>query len=662
MVKKSLIFGISLLFLVFLLSNISAEIQISPSNLLYSLGDTMEITVTLGDHTEDYLDMTLICDGNEQNIYHNVPDTKSSIIKRKLIESYIGPLFGDCFLSATYGEDSGKSPNFKISNKIIINFETDKTDYIAGEIISIKGTAVKENGLAPESAFVEAVYNGVTVSDIIKEGIFNLKISTLQTMHAGTYPLIMNVYDKDEKRNILNSGESIQNKILVQKPNKIEIAINSQNIAPLEELSYLVNLYDFAGDLMPEEVTITVKDSLNNSVYSESLIANQNLIIELPKYFAPGEATITAQKDKIIEHKHFYVSELKQIKAGISNGTLIVSNEGNVDYNEELSIIIGTDTIKKQVLILVGQSKIFELSAPAGIYDLNVVDNSGGIYKGSVPLTGHAINAKEVNSGINLFFRYPLVWVFILFIVFFAIILTYKNNINKSSYSYPLERENKSNQKIILKQKFMKTEYSGEELNLGSGKVKKAEQVLVTTGHKNDAVIVYFKIKNKLSKVAESGIIKILEIASKFGGLAYRDGYSYGLIFSPLVTKSFKNEKDAVNAALAIDSELKEYNRKFTDKIEYGIGINSGEIINKIEGVTLQFTNMGKTIPTAKKIAEISDEEVLIGENVHRKTEEVKVEKASPNNSEIMYFKVNRVIDSEYHKKFIEGFLRRNNN
>jgi hypothetical protein len=661
MVKKSVLFVILFVFSIFLLSNISAQIQLSSLKPLYNLGDNLEFTITLGDHTEDYLDVTLICDGNEQNIYHNVPDTKTSTITRKLVGGYIGELSGDCFLFAKYGEDSGKSSNFKISDKIIVDFETDKEEYNASEIISLKGKALKENGLVPDSAFIEASFNGVFASDIIKNGEFSLKLSTLQTMHGGTYPLIVKVYDKDEKRNIMNSGEIAQNKRIVQEPGRIEIAINNQNIAPSENLSYIVNLYDFAGDKMDEEVLISVKDSMNNSVYSESLIANQNLILTLIKSFAPGKAVITVQKDGINGHKEFYVSESKKISSEVRNSTLIVSNEGNVDYNEEISIVIGNETIKNLVSLGVGESKILELSAPEGNYEVDVQDSSGKVYSGNVFLTGKVIDAKEIRQNLNLFFRYPLVWLFILFIVFFAIILTYKNSPSHTSYSYPAEVNIKKPGKIILSSKIIRMQPRSEELNLGSGKIKKAEQVLVTTGHKQESVIVYFKIKNKLSKEAGGNLVKILESASKFNGIPYKDGYSYGIIFSPIVTKSFQNEKAAVNAAIAIDSQLKDANRKFKDKIEYGIGINSGEVVTKVEGVTLQFTNMGKTVPTAKKIAEISNQEVLISEQVHRKTEEVKVEKASPDKSEIIYFKINRVIDSEYHKKFIEGFLRRNN-
>jgi hypothetical protein len=661
MVKKSFVFVISIVFLVFLISNISANIQISSLKQIYSLGDSMEFTVTLGDNTDDYLEINLVCSGEEKTIYYDVPDAKTSAITRKLIESYIGDLSGDCYLSAIYGADTGKSDNFKISNRIIVNFEADKSSYTAGEIISIKGTVIRENGVAPESAFVEASYNGISSSDIVTNGIFNLKLSTSQTMHAGRYPLVVKVYDKDDKRNIMNSGETSQDKSLNQKPQKIEIAISNQNIAPSENLSYIVTVYDFASDPMQEEVTISIHDSMNNSVYSESLIVNKNLIFSLPKTFAAGEATITAQKENVIGSKSFYVLEFKKISSQIKNETLVITNDGNVNYNEEISILIGNETIKKQISLAVGESKSFELSAPEGQYAVDVKDNSGEVYSGSVFLTGKVIDAKEIKASINLFFRYPFVWIFILFIVFFAIILTYKNSPSHASYTYPSEVRIKKPGKIMLNSKVLRMQPKSNELNLVSGKIKKAEQVLVTTGHKQESTLVYFKIKNKISKEAEQNLVKILETASKFNGIPYRDGYSYGLIFSPVVTKSFKNEKDAVNAAMAIDSELKEANRKFKDKIEYGIGINSGEVISNVEGVVLQFTNIGKTIPLVKKIAEISNQEVLISENVHRKTEEVKVEKASPDKGDIIYFRIKRVIDSEYHKKFIEGFLRRNN-
>ena len=43
---------------------------------------------------------------------------------------------------------------------------------------------------------------------------------------------------------------------------------------------------------------------------------------------------------------------------------------------------------------------------------------------------------------------------------------------------------------------------------------------------------------------------------------------------------------------------MKEHNKKFSDKIDFGIGINSGEIINKMEDGKLKFTALGNFIGT----------------------------------------------------------------
>ena len=92
--------------------------------------------------------------------------------------------------------------------------------------------------------------------------------------------------------------------------------------------------------------------------------------------------------------------------------------------------------------------------------------------------------------------------------------------------------------------------------------------------------------------------------------------------------------------------------------IEYGIGVNSGELINKINGKILQFTNMGKTITTAKRIAEVSNKEVILSKEIHEKTPSVKADKFATGSMDL--FTVKSIVNSEDSKKFIQEFLRRN--
>jgi hypothetical protein len=102
-----------------------------------------------------------------------------------------------------------------------------------GSSITLKGTAEKENGQlvgSGSSAFITAsLTEDISSSDIVKDGQFTVNFEAPETTHAGDYTLIVKVYDKDERGNILNSGsKNIEFKV-IQKPAKIDIAFDKKN-------------------------------------------------------------------------------------------------------------------------------------------------------------------------------------------------------------------------------------------------------------------------------------------------------------------------------------------------------------------------------------------------------------------------------------------------
>ena len=124
------------------------------------------------------------------------------------------------------------------------------------------------------------------------------------------------------------------------------------------------------------------------------------------------------------------------------------------------------------------------------------------------------------------------------------------------------------------------------------------------------------------------------------------------------MTKMENNEVRASNAAEKIASELKEYNRKFREKIEWGIGINSGEIICSLQGQKLQFTALGSTIVAAKKLADLADKKIMLTSSAFAKASaEIKAEKQIINGVE--YYTIKQIMDLEKNKKFIDDFMKR---
>ena len=69
-----------------------------------------------------------------------------------------------------------------------------------------------------------------------------------------------------------------------------------------------------------------------------------------------------------------------------------------------------------------------------------------------------------------------------------------------------------------------------------------------------------------------------------------KGGYFQKEVEREIMESSNKNEVEAVKVAKKIIDILNEHNKKFREKIDFGIGITSGEIINRIENKKLKFT------------------------------------------------------------------------
>ena len=73
-------------------------------------------------------------------------------------------------------------------------------------------------------------------------------------------------------------------------------------------------------------------------------------------------------------------------------------------------------------------------------------------------------------------------------------------------------------------------------------------------------------------------------------GAVYEQGDFIFAMFSPLMTNAKNNEALAAKVGEEIVKNLNDHNQKFKNHIDFGIAINSGEIINKIENNKLKFS------------------------------------------------------------------------
>lgn len=676
--QRFVLIGVILLLLV--MPMISAEIMVSQVDSIYNLGEEFIVELEVDEFQEEYFDVDLICTNvvrEELNLYHGILSAKIIQITRELVPTFISNLKGDCFIDARYGSDRQISQNFVISDQINIELELNELIYDAGSTVEVKGRAIKENG-AWLNGYVEVnIGNESKASSIVTESEFNINFSISETTPAGISTIVVRVYDEDNQGTVLNQGEARADLTINQEAAWIEIAIDKQVVFPGDYITIIPIVYDNANmEMTGTEVLLKITDSTGNVVLEKFTNAEDEIVYWLETNHVTGHSRITVEEAGLIAEKIIDVQEKALIKAEIIEDKLIITNIGNIDYQGSVEISIQGNPIVKKVDLEKGEAKSYEVSAPDGEYDLIVKDDSGIVHQQNVALTGNAINIKEMGTGLDLLTRYPLIWIFLIILIAAIAFVMYRNSKKGKTFSFPTTKawgQSKKDKgpKEAVKPKAEAKESKGSIGMILTGKPKnivkpgavtKAEHVLVLNGQRQEAGIIAIKVNGELDKQSKETINKAIDKTYKFKGVPCQIGNYFIIVFSPAVSKSFQTGRNAVKAAIEIDKTLKEHNSKFKGKIKYGIGVNVGEIINRVEGDKLKFASTGQTINLSKKIANIAEHKVLLSKPAHIKTRaDVKVDKAIDESkiNKIEMFRITKVIDSERNKKFISEFMRR---
>ncbi len=492
----------------------------------------------------------------------------------------------------------------------------------------------------------------------VVNGSFSVSLELREDTAAGNYRIDVLAYETDELRKITSEGVAMANLKVEQVLKKAEIAMSIQNIDPGKTLNFKPMLIDQSGQPIYDEVSVIIRDKNLNRIFEKILQSEKTVEYEIPTDLSFGYYEIEVASTGISSIKKFYINEKAIALFEIKNNTLIVINVGNIPYKKDIQIELNDRSFIRKIDLGMGKRQELVLEGD-GNYNIKVSDGETEIFQGGVMLTGHAVNVDAVKRGF-VALNTPIVWIFFIIILGAGILFLFRNILKKKSFTYPFKEKLKAI-KFRKKPKVLKAEGKAEEKpREKEGETSplfiptQAEPVLVLKGQKNKAVVLVLKIKNKLSKRTKQELQKMLSPVYKNKGGVYERGDNIIAVFSPLMTKSFRNEIRAAKSAELIQAGLKEYNKKFADKIEFGIGINSGEVVNKIEDKKLKFTALGNLIPGAKRIAEASDEEILLTKQAYEKGgSEIKVTKKGE------VYELRRVLDAEKNKKFLDGFLKR---
>jgi class 3 adenylate cyclase len=162
-----------------------------------------------------------------------------------------------------------------------------------------------------------------------------------------------------------------------------------------------------------------------------------------------------------------------------------------------------------------------------------------------------------------------------------------------------------------------------------------------------------------LKNFAEKSVVSAIE---RYNGAVHRvSGTEIIGIFAP-AARHFRHEITAVKAAMKIQNELKEQNRRVKARLDYGIGINSGELVLNLKRV-LQYTSTGKTIAIARRLAEKASQDIVMSRDIFaRVMSEVKARRVGSlviGDDEIECYTPESISGREAYSSYVNDILRR---
>lgn len=668
----------TLILFIFLMSFSSATIVINAQiEDVYNLGDTVKAPIKITTSTDlinKKASMKLICNGLEKEVYSEYFNLQAGEeLEREpsipLIKELLGRSTATCKIKSSLADEFELTKEFQISDKINIKTKIEKSEFSPGETLIIEGDATKENGEAVQgfieiSATIINSSENIKTLDTVKNGYFYVEVPLEENTKAGEYTISINVYEKDSQDETTNKGFISEKFRVLQVPTSLEIIFETQEVEPGTNVKAKTILHDQTGEKIDSLSIITIKNQKNDILEQTEKPTDEYLEYEIAYNEPPSEWIIVAISNKLNAENTFKIKEKKDIKIELLNNTLKITNTGNIFYNDTVLVKIGQEPLYINTTLKIDETKEFTLTAPKGEYEVAVIASGENQLTQNVILTGRAIDIKATGEGVATIIKHPIAWFFMTGIFGFIIFMFFKKGYQKSIFGYIKSKKKHENKQQEHQKKF------NSLLNFRKTKEKKlieniipnkAELSLSIKGTKQDTSIICLKIKNwsdiDTSKVQDT-INKIINLTQENKAMIYENQENIFFLLAPSITKTFKNESISLELAQKIKKILINHNRIFKQKIEFGISVSQGEIIAKPEKGVLKFMSLRAIINTAKKIANISNEEILLEENIKTKlATSIKTEKKEING--ISFYLIKEIKKLGDNKKFLESFIQR---
>ncbi len=666
--KKNLV--ILTLTLIFVMGFAGARIEISKPNDIYNLGDIIYLSVVLNPGSiSGAFYITLNCENNSLDVYRIIPALghfaagEEQTINHQIIltPEYIGDMDGSCQITASLGGEKIATQNFIITDDVSVNAKLDKISYNPGEAMTLEIEAVRADGHML-NGFLE-VSGAIAFSKNIENGIASETFSMPDTIEAGEYFLNLFVYDAADGQ-VLNQVNSSLAFNINAVPSFIDTSLENVEVEPGQSFNFNADLYDRSGKTMEGIISVIIFMPEDNEKQI-SVNSGESASIEIETNATPGIWRLFLSFRDISDEKEFEVLAVPKAEFEFLGSILVVKNIGNTIYNRTITIQIGDEKRDLELNIKVGEERRFNLNAPDGEYNVQAGDGVDSIEKNLI-LTGSEISIDRI-KGLSILTKFPIVWVFVIAILgAIAVFLYAKFKHNTFKIKDKMKKISSKLSRRVKEENYENALDNDEDkgiIDITKSEVSEAESCLVLKGEKHNSAVLVLKVENlnDLNENAKRQLAELLGMARAKKGMVELTGKYMTIIFSPLITKTYKNEITAAKVGQEILKKLEDYNKKSGEKIKFGIGINSGDLISSVKDGKLQYTSVSGAVLLAKKIADSGEGKgkLLVSQDLRKKImRDLKVDKSGKiGNSEI--YSVVKITDREANQEKLKDILKR---
>jgi len=398
-----------------------ANAAISVDNLLslYMIGDTFypSATAQLPQRFEGFQESRISC-SSYSILYSRSPVTLEAGVSKDLqlpALSVSSRMKGSCTLTITLQDadgvvmDSLVPRQFAVSDELLIEAMVPFERARPGALLSVTGSARDSRDRSSGGKLtvtLDGQESGFTIASD-----FVIQIPLSPTLTSGNHLLALRVEDGKG-----NSGERVLAIDVEQVPTKITLAVEGESFLPNRDLLAAVHLLDQAGALILREITVTVLRG--KTVVHSSVVRNGIFTLPLDSSFAPGAYTLRASAEGLKAEANFAVEILEELSTEVAGASVILTNTGNVRYENITTIIVTKDgkkiPIEKKVSLKPGESMTLDLSREleAGTYDVLLPD--GSLAQGvdvaddrpfwkKAPLTGYSVATSQLTYSMGFF-------------------------------------------------------------------------------------------------------------------------------------------------------------------------------------------------------------------------------------------------------------------